>query len=64
MPVDEERYVLYVDRNLQEKRLNYPNVFDIVVPIDATDDVIRSKILTYFSAFDSLLVPGKSTASL
>ena len=64
LPVDEDRYVLYVDRNLQEKQLNYPNVFDISVPVDATDESIRTKILAYLSTFDSLLTPGKDTASL
>lgn len=64
LPVDGERYVLYIDRNIQEKRFSYPNVFDISVPIDATDDVIRTQILAYLSTFDALLIPGKDTASL
>ncbi len=33
LPVDEDRYVVYVDRKLDEKRFDYPNVFDIDIPI-------------------------------
>ncbi|MEI6711933.1 MAG: hypothetical protein WCK88_07340 [bacterium] len=64
LPVDENRYVVYVNRDLQEKRFDYPNVFDINVPIDATDEVIKQKIQQYLSAFDTKLVPGKNTADM
>jgi hypothetical protein len=49
LPVDENRYVVYVNKNRQEKRLDYPNVFDIQIPIDATDETIKQKIQQYLA---------------
>lgn len=44
--------------------MSYPNIFDISVPIDATDEAIRAKILAYLGSFDALLVPGKDVSNL
>lgn len=62
--MDEDRYVAYINRNLQEKRFDYPNVFDISVPLDATDEFIKKKIQEYFASFDTALTPGKDVSSM
>jgi hypothetical protein len=44
LPIDEERYLLYLDRTGSQARVNYPNLYDIVVdPLDS-DEVIIWKI--------------------
>lgn len=43
---------MYINRQVQEKRFDYPNVFDIQIPIDATDAVIKQKIQQYLRTFD------------
>lgn len=64
LPVDENRYVVYVNREIQEKRFDYPNVFDIQIPIDATDEVIKQKIQQYLRTFDEKLEPEKNLPPL
>ncbi len=59
LPVDENRYVLYVNRDLQEKRFDYPNVFDITMPVGASDKEIKQKIHEYLRTFDTQLSPLK-----
>lgn len=44
LPVDEERYLLYLDRTGTQGRINYPNLFDISVDLSDTDEVIIDKI--------------------
>jgi len=64
LPVDENRYVVYVNREIKEKRFDYPNVFDIRIPIDATDDTIKQKIQQYLRAFDEKVASENTTTDL
>lgn len=57
LPIDEERYLLYLNRTGTQSRVNYPNLFDIVVdPLD-TDEIIVSKIRNALSPAQSQLTP-------
>lgn len=49
LPVDEERYLLYLDRAGAQSRIDYPNLFDISVDQSDTDDSIIGKIRTALS---------------
>lgn len=60
MPVDEERYLSYVDRDARPTSLSYPNLFDISISHDDSDDVVIQKITNLLNATNALLVPGKS----
>lgn|GEM_PF-3587744 len=64
LPVDENRYVVYINRNLQEKRFDYPNVFDITIPIGATDDEIKQKIQQYLRSFDAKIDSSENVADM
>lgn len=56
--------MVYINRELQEKRFDYPNFFDVTVPIDATDEVIKQKIQQYLALFDTKLVRGKNSSDM
>ncbi len=58
IPVDEERYLSYLDRSAHEARVNYPNLFDISVTPNDSDDVILQKITTFVDNATSNLKPG------
>lgn len=62
MPVDEERYVSYLDREGREGSLVYPNLFDISIAHTDSDDVVAQKITALLSATNAQLVPGKAFA--
>lgn len=63
LPVDGERYLLYLDREGREARIDYPNIFDItVVPTD-TDEIIIQKITTLLATSNARLIAGKDVSS-
>jgi len=55
---------VYINRDLKEKRFDYPNIFDISVPLDATDEFIRKKLQEYLLPFDTALIPGKNVSAM
>lgn len=57
LPVDEERYLLYLNRSGAQARINYPNLFDVTIDVNDTDDMIVSKIKSALSPVQSNLVP-------
>lgn len=63
LPIDEERYLLYLDRTGAQARIDYPNLFDIDVDIDDTDDEILAKIRTTLNAAQSRLTPAVNLPS-
>jgi hypothetical protein len=58
LPIDEERYLLYLDRTGAQARIDYPNLFDIKVDIDDSDDEILAKIRTALNTAQSRLTPA------
>ncbi len=58
IPIDEERYLSYLDRNGREARVSYPNLFDINVTPNDSDETIVQKIATYLDANTTSLKPG------
>lgn len=60
LPIDEERYLLYLDRKASVARINYPNLFDINVDFYDTDEVIVSKIQAALQTAQSSLLPAVS----
>jgi hypothetical protein len=62
LPVDEERFLLYLNREGKEARIDYPNIFDIVVTPSDTDEAIINKISTVLTSANAKLVPGKELA--
>lgn len=56
--------MVYLNRDVQEKRFDYPNVFDIQIPIDATDESIKQKIEQYLRSFDEKLLSERRTSDL
>lgn len=58
LPVDEERHLLYLDRTGASSRIDYPNLFDIVIDSQDTDAMILKKIQTALAGAQSRLVPA------
>ena len=55
LPVDEERYLTYLNRAANQSRVDYPNLFDISVSIDDSDETIIAKIRSTLSSAQSHL---------
>lgn len=64
LPVDENRYVVYIDRDLKERQINYPNMYDIQFPIDATEALIQQKIQQYLDVFEKKMQPWKTVSDM
>lgn len=64
LPVDENRYIAYLGRDLKEKRFDYPNVFDIQIPLGSTDDEIKTKIRQYLTIFDEKMLSQRDSWDL
>lgn|GEM_PF-1357038 len=55
LPVDGERFLLYLDRTATPARIDYPNLFDIQIAVDDTDDTIEEKIRSVLSGVQTYL---------
>jgi hypothetical protein len=63
LPIDGDRYLLYLGRDLADHRIDYPNLFDVVVSREDTDEVILGKIRTHLEEIGRTLRPGVDVSS-
>ncbi len=57
MPIDEERYLVYVDRSGKEARITYPNLFDFGVRTDDDVATVQKNLLEFFDRIQTQLRP-------